>query len=53
QFMDAVQRCGYHTTRNTFEDLLNEMDEEKKSDILTQSEFIEFFRKLEESLKQE
>ena len=27
--------------------------EEKKSDILTQSEFIQFFRKLEESLKQE
>lgn len=53
QFMNAVQRCGYHTKRSTFEDLLNEMDEEKKSDILTQSEFIQFFRKLEESLKQE
>ena len=24
----AQLRCGYHTKRSTFEDLLNEMDEE-------------------------
>ena len=53
QFMDAVELCGYKTKRVTFEDILREMDEEKKFGVLDQQEFVRFFRYLEDSLKQE
>ena len=52
EFMATIAKCGFRTSRGSFERILSELNQERKG-YLDLREFIGFFRMVEESLKRD